>query len=430
MASFPRMKIAGSLFAADSRAARVLRAGAWNVLILLAALALAGVAGEAYFRHAKPFMKNSLPSEFVPGVGLLRKPSTEMRYTNGFDFWTVQRSNSLGFLDREPTSLKRADAGCRVVVMGDSNVEAREVQTDDKLHVRLEDAAAKTMPGMKISATAFGRGGTGQVQQLAFYDEYARHLRPALVVLVFVPNDFMDNSPVLSALLSGWDPDHVPAPSVRRDAEGNPTLRPPQADFAAFRLGADRTLRRSLAPLAARVRDASWLAGWLEKAGGVWFASRRSSLLVRRAEALRRRPAYATLLAGWEPTTDRDLRTLFARDDPPPVVREAVEYTTFALRQFKARADSDGARLVVLASHRMAVVEPPLLEAVQRIAAAVGVPVVDQAEYIVRQGARLEDAQWRRDAHWNVAGHQWAAEALLEYVQKRPEVCDGGRGAR
>lgn len=427
------MKIAASVGAADSRIIRALRVCAWNVLILGAALVVAAVAGEAWLRlggivgsHRLPFMTSSLPSVFVPGVGFVRKPNTDMRYTNGKDFWTVQRSNSLGFLDREPPT-GRADAGCRVVVIGDSNVEAREVEIKDKLHVRMEEIAATKLPRLNLSASAFGRGATGQVQQLAFYDHYARFLRPDLVVLVFVPNDFMDNSPVLSALLSGWDPARLPAPSVVTDADGKMRLRPPHPDYVLFGLRGPTPPRPLLLSLAASARDASWLVGWIEDIADVHLRPRHVTSFVRRAEALRRRPGYAASFAGWEPTRRRDLRALFAAADPPPVVREALEYTTFALEQFKTRTDRDGARLVALLSHRLTVVEPSLLQRASQLAAAAGIPVIDQADYIRRQGAKLEDAEWPHDTHWNVAGHQWAAEALIEYLEQRPEACVGSR---
>ena len=62
---------------------------------------------------------------------------------------------------------------------------------------------------------------------------------------------------------------------------------------------------------------------------------------------------------------------------------------------------------------------------VSEVAASQGIPVVDQADYIVRQGARPEDAHWPADVHWNPDGHHWAAEALLEYLAQRPHLCDG-----
>lgn len=39
----------------------------------------------------------------------------------------------------------------------------------------------------------------------------------------------------------------------------------------------------------------------------------------------------------------------------------------------------------------------------------------------------LEDAHWRHDTHWNIAGHRWAAEALLEWLKDNEDVCDGAR---
>ena len=61
----------------------------------------------------------------------------EVRWTNGLDFWTVSRTNSPGFLDREPPDPERAAASRHVAVFGDSFVEAKEVAVADKFHVRL-----------------------------------------------------------------------------------------------------------------------------------------------------------------------------------------------------------------------------------------------------------------------------------------------------
>ena len=383
---------------ANSRVRRLVRVGAWNGLTVLIGAALVGIVVEAYFHLTKPFMTSSLPSEFVPEVGLVRTPNAEMRYTNRLDFWTVQRSNSLGFLDREPPSLQRAAASCHVVVLGDSNVEAREVPLDAKLHMRLEEVAAKKLPRLKITTSAYGRGDTGQVQQLAFYDNFARALRPRLVVLVFIPNDFMDNSPVLYGSMTGWDPEHLPARSVVKNEEERMTFRPPQGDYADFASTSPMSWRRLLSRAA---HEGSWIASWLE---------------VRVGPSRTKRDPQLRRLG--------DLRPLFAQDDPPPVVQEALEYTIFALEQFKSRTDEDGARLVMLVSHRVTVVSPALFRRVSQIAADVGIPVIDQADYILRQGADLKDAQWTHDAHWNVAGHQWAAEALVEYIEGRPDLCD------
>ena len=114
-------------------------------------------------------------------------------------------------------------------------------------------------------------------------------------------------------------------------------------------------------------------------------------------------------------------------DDPLPVIEEAWDYTTFAIGQFRERAERDGARLVILASHRLEhrYAEGGMLDRLVEVAAAFGIPVIDQADYILRQGGRLEDAQWRHDGHWSVAGHRWAAGALLEWLKGNQETCAG-----
>ena len=162
-------------------------------MVLGAALLVAVAAGEVYLRAAWPFARPERPIEFVPGVGLRLKPHAEVRATNTLDFWTVERANSLGFLDREPPSPERAAASCHVAIVGDSYVEAYEVPVSDKVQVRLEQMAAERLPGWDVTVAAYGHRNTAQVAQLPWWDEWIRHRPPKLVVLVVEPSDGDDN---------------------------------------------------------------------------------------------------------------------------------------------------------------------------------------------------------------------------------------------
>ena len=122
---------------------RALRLVGWNALLLIAVLALIGLAGEAWLRSTIPVRKASQPKVFVPGVGVLWRPHTEIRSTNRFDIWTASRTNRLGFLDREPPSPERAAESSHVAMIGDSFVEASHVPIPEKFHVRLEEMATE-----------------------------------------------------------------------------------------------------------------------------------------------------------------------------------------------------------------------------------------------------------------------------------------------
>ena len=416
---------------------RLVRTLAWNGMLVFAGVALIAISAETYMRAQGRFTEGAALPRFVPGVGFLGPPNTKVRSTNGLDFWTRSWTNSLGFLDREPPSPKRAAATCHIAVIGDSFVEANQVPIADKLQVRLEDLASSTLPHLRITVSAFGREGTGQVQQLVYYDEYARHLRPKLVVLVFVPNDFINNYPVFRAMRMGRTaPEHLQERRAERLPNGELTLRlpavhpgPEPQSYATSRTSLDRTWVRaagvSVFASWLRAKTLSVLKSWAR--GNKRFGSSWRD----HAERVETSPLYIQLFDEWSPypppTVWNAIETskFFAEDDLHPIFRDALDYTAFALEQFKMRADRDGTQLVVLASHGLREIDRKLFERVSDMSAAVEVPVVDQAEYILRQGAELADAQWAHDGHWNVAGHRWAAEALLEYIGDHQGVCAG-----
>ena len=403
------------------RIRRALRLLGWNALLLLVGVMLVAIAGEACLRLTMYSPRPDRPLQFVPNVGLLWPPNTEIHHTNKID-WNAPTTNSLGFLDREPPNPERAAATCHVSMIGDSFVEAKQVPIHDKFHVRLEKLAADELPHLNVTTSAFGIQDTGQVQQLPFYDQYARLLHPKLLVLVFVHNDFMNNTPSLRALkkLKG-DRRNFLEPTVRKSPDGKLELawsRPrdllpsiPQPSWTA------RARKEAT--------EHSLLARWLrDRKRALFPADHGPSEFQQGLEALGRKPGYAALLEGWRFANLQDMVRSFARKNPPPLFEDALQYTHFALEQFQQRADQDDAKLVILASSSLKTRGTHMFERLNQMAASLDIPVIDQTDYILRQNARPGDARWLHDFHWNPTGHQWAAESLLEYIEKHPAICN------
>ena len=108
-----------------------------------------------------------------------------------------------------------------------------------------------------------------------------------------------------------------------------------------------------------------------------------------------------------------------------PDFAEVLEYTAFAFRAFRDRAERDGARPVVLAhesSRRRRVLEP-----LRSIAGPLGLPVLDIAETLLREGVDFNAVRFPHEGHWNSAGHRFAARTVLDYLEGHPEVCDRPR---
>jgi len=356
-----------------ARCRRVLRVACWNALLLACGVGFVAVAAEAWLRLSLPFGHGARPVVMVPEVGLHLAAGTEVRWTNLKDFWTVSHTNSLGFLDREPPSAVSAQAGCHVAVVGDSFVEAMEVEIAAKFHVLLEEMAARSLPGLDVSTAAYGYTGTGQLQQLPYWDKWIRHRRPKMVVLVFFNNDFDNNG---SGGPDGW------FPWAERAEDGGIALRLPGRTRLPTKVGVARLWHRI--PRGLRPYSVSWFARGYGDWGHRVFA---------------------------QPVREREID---------------FDFTGFALDEWQKRMERErgGERLVILSSHRVRMKDEQLFERLTQMAEDRGIPVVDQYDYILRQGHRPQDAEWRSDFHWNHRGHRWAAEALLEHLQANPEACD------
>ena len=402
---------------------RILRVVAWNLMLTIVGLSAIAAAGEIYVRLSTPFERRDYePRHFVPGVGLIYEPGGEHHWTNHREFWTVSRPNSLGFLDREPISPERAAESCHITIIGDSFVAARQVpMVEDKAQVRLEELAAQELPELDVTTSAFGIHNTSQVNQLPLYDYYARKLRPELLVLVFTDNDLWDNSATLSALFKGWDPDLAPYTFAERAADGTMNLRPPSPRYDLFLVDNRTWVSRAL--LSLRWSEfAAWLERKLPKSVTRHTSFRK--VISARVELLKQRPRYATIHEGWTSVHGGQFYAMAVSEDPPPVFREGREFAAFALDEFAERARRDGAHLVILSTHMMGDRNARYSILLDEIVAPRGIPVINLHEYIIAQGATIGNAHFVTDLHWNLAGHQWVAEVLLDYLKQNQEICD------
>ena len=364
----------------------------------------------------RPFIETSIPYQFVDGVGVIREPNAELRYADwNDDNFVVSRVNSQGFLDREPISPERAAAGCHIAFMGDSYVEAMQAPIADKFHVRLEEMAARELPHLDVTTQTYGISGTGQIQQLPFYDEYARRLSPKLVVLVFYLNDFANNSTALQSLPRGWDPDRMPFVSAQKDKRGALQLRPPDPEYKRFLL--PRLPKAWQDRAWDRLIRISYFAKWMDTKNLWRYGSYRQIRAWR--DVLADHPCCASLTKVYR------YYTQFEKESLPPALEEELAYTAFGIDQFKRRADRDGARLAILsATVDMGTRGDPQFERLSAIAEARGIPVISHYAYNVRHGHDPWDGRLRHDGHWNRIGHQWVAESVLEWLKENQDVCE------
>lgn len=173
------------------------------------------------------------------------------------EFVTPVEINSLGFRDL-PRQLQKPEGTYRILVIGDSFVEAMHVPVEETFPRRLEAIlrGRDQMGGRwRIEVVAAGVSGWGTASELLWFRHEGHRYAPDLVLLSFYPgNDVKNNSPVLESTLrpyydeSGRIERVIPAKPPRRRRTWSERLK-----LIAF-------LRQSLAqPYPGRAAWLTWL---------------------------------------------------------------------------------------------------------------------------------------------------------------------------
>jgi lysophospholipase L1-like esterase len=387
---------------------------------------------EIWARVFPPKDKTIWPLVQNPAVGTTFRPNARVVLTNGLDFHVEETSNEAGFLDRPLPPLEKPPGVCRIAVIGDSFVEAAQVPIRQKLQVELQRQLESRRPGTKVETMAFGFSGTGQLNQLGYLTAFVAPRKPDLVVLVFVSNDFANNSALLEAIRVGWHPEHAPRIFAREIAGREIELQPIDPAWLTHRLP---TARDERPWLHTRLHRISRFYRWLYAKLSLQYPSlahmmgrepTEADRTAARIDALRKlAPSTAGLLGGWDPKRSASIDGMFAEPDPlPPAFQQAIRFTGFAFDTYKARTEALGAKLVVLGSHELqGRLERRLVELLDRRQ----IPYVSLRSFIEKHGGRIADAQWRHDAHWSPQGHKWAAEALNDSILAQGICATAGR---
>ena len=375
------------------RRSRLLPSIVPGVTICLVLTVLLIVGSEVYMRANGMFPEDRAVwgSEYVPEMGFRLRPGAEAVWTNGIDFWTRSRVNSIGFLDKEPV-IPKPPGVFRIMVIGDSMVEAAQVSLEQKFQIKLGELLQHDFPGSKFDVVALGYSGTGQANQLPFFERFKDQLKPNLLVLVVANNDLANNSPLLEAIRHGWHPEHLPLLFLKKDPNGSCSRMDMDASWQRYVLAPRKEFDRLM-----KLREMS--------------------------------PGYKQKLEGWNPTAAeaQALDFVFYRTGQlPPVFEEAVELTRCSFTEWKRLAERDGLPLVVIVVPGVRGYEPDVenngqFQRIFGIMAELNIPLLDLYPEFIKRG-RMVDAHFKFDAHWNSTGHQWAAEATFEYLKRERYV--------
>jgi hypothetical protein len=341
-------------------------------------IALVLVAAELYFRNTErfPVSENKYPIHYVDQVGMMLIPKATVKWTNGIDFWVTEKVNSLGFLDREP-ALPKPSGRYRILLVGDSFVEALQVPIAQKLQTVLLAGLQQKFPGKDFDTVALGYSGTGQSSQLRYYERNRTEFKPDLVVLLFVNNDFVDNSRVLEGIRQGWHPDHPPW--LFMQAGSTCERLPIASDWQKFLIsGASDSARARQLRAMSRDIDIS--------------------------------------LGNWDPDADNIDRMFYKEKETlPPAFDEAIASTRCAFGEWKKLAEQDGFRLIVVAVDGVVANGTGLMARLKPMLEGLDLPLLDL--YPVFYANQNPDAaHWKMDPHWSPTGHRWAADAILNYL--------------
>lgn len=389
-----------------------------NVGLVILALAI----GVGVLEAALAITRFNMPSNIrlVPGKGITYIPHSHYRHTKeGFSEGVI---NSHGFRDYERTYEKRPGV-FRILVLGDSYVEALQVPLDKTFTALLEQSLNGNASSMRYEVMALGQSGFGTADEYLRYLEFGATYNPDLVILAFFTgNDFRNNSRFLSRDRIGF--------YFEFDQEQQLVLDRSLIDAYEKSLTYSRRIFQEL-------KTRSHL---------VSLISERVYLLRHQIQDGRMEQTEV----GNSVCDSAKCLSLFSdlniyRHDLPPQWDMAVEATKGIILKFKKSVEINGARFLLLVLSNAEQVHPDL--AADLNARYSFTWDYDQPDRILEEFANeknilflrlmptfrkyhIETGQYLHGfappykGHWNKTGHQVAADVIFKFLKERHLLTD------
>jgi hypothetical protein len=384
-----------------------------RLLLVLLAVLLPLAALEAAFRLAGPF----IPGNYDTGSYLTRHPRYGHYHPASYSGWIkrdeyVVQVRTNAERQRGPAvPFERTPGTFRILVLGDSFVEAAQVAEHERFIARLQDLLNASGGPIRYELIDGGCGGWGAVQELLYLQDEGPRYKPDLVLLAFFTgNDVANNSYELE--LEG-NVNAALKPYFERQAGGQLALLEPNppAPSLGERVGFFLRERSALYNVVE--------SGVLQKLSldDLWAHWRdldaRVELTIRETEV------YATQL--------------------DPRWRAAWAMTDTLLGRIGAEASTQGARFGLVIVPTRAQVLPDAWRALtgsaegrdkafdpmqpnnllSGIAGRTSAPLLDLTPTFreVGRGRNTAPLYFARDQHWTAAGHELAARTLADWLK-------------
>jgi len=335
------------------------------------------------------------------------------------DYGVLVRTNALGMRDRPHDPLPGPGV-FRIVVLGDSFMEAYQVPLEQSLPYLLQERLASR----GVEVLNLGVGGYGTAQELLALEEEGLRYRPDLVVLAFYAgNDVQNNSHAIEAALHGEEePTTFARPYARASAlDSELVWTPPD--------------RARLEPYARR---------WRERKDSLLDALRRTLQPAMVAHLVEQATARLRSRLGGKDAFDPQLLfgRLFLREVGDPEASRLWDEAWMATRRLLLEIDrvshAAGARFAVLIVPTQFQVDPRALASVQAeypgldfdplrinreladFCADAGIPLLDPVDAFAREEAAGRPMYYAlEDRHWNAAGQSLATDLLADFLVER-----------
>jgi hypothetical protein len=359
-------------------------------------------------------------SRYLPGKGSTYMPNAYYRHTK--EGFSEGLFNSHGFRDYERT-YEKPHGVFRIVVLGDSYIEAFQVQLEESFTAQLEKLLNAHTAATRFEVLSLGESGFGTAEEYIRYLNFGVAYEPDLVILAFTTgNDFRNNSRLLNQDRMGF--------YYRFDDHRNLVLDRSLVDAYD---NSQTYLRR----LFQAVKSRSHL---------VTLISERVYLLNRQLQEARNIETYAVKTRS-EDNVEKSFG-LFSdlniyREKPPQPWEEAVEITKEIILNFKGAVEEHGSRFLLVGLSSPEQVHPEMgrelknqykiemdfeqpdriLEEFAREHGVLFLKLMPALrDHHLKTGQYLHGFGSSHGGHWNQTGHRIAAQLTFQFLKQQQLV--------